>query len=253
MPFSNYRRASSPFAKLIANEDRFRVLNYLYTVWAEKIGNGEEGVITYGDAYAICGRGEVSARIVKTMLSLMTFFGFVERRRNPDDGRRWLYVPTATMIDFPLQWLMPAAEALDILSPDRCRASRLREDPGILHHMFRSAGREFAAGVQPMTIQHDFMEFFGRREGGATFSMALLIAEMDGEPAPSRSEVARRYGLTKSQVTTLIATGQEMGFLTVDKGVPMPTDSLRQNHAEWVALSLAFLGHHLWPSEAVPT
>lgn len=188
--------------------------------------------------------------MVKTVLSLMTFFGFVERRRNPDDGRRWLYIPTPTMINFPLHWLMPAAEALDALVPDRARAARLRDDQGVLVYMFRSAGREFAAGVQPMTVQHDFMEFFGRREGGATLSMALLIAQMNNEPSPSRSEIARRYGLSKSQVTQLIATGEEMGFFTVDKGVASATPSLQQNHAQWVALSLAFLGHHIWPSMA---
>jgi hypothetical protein len=65
---SAYREASRPVAKLIANEDRFRTLNFFFTMWAEKIGAGSDGALTYGELYEICRRGEVSPRILKNTL-----------------------------------------------------------------------------------------------------------------------------------------------------------------------------------------
>ncbi|SMQ58599.1 hypothetical protein SAMN06295905_0105 [Devosia lucknowensis] len=245
---SFYREASRPFAKLIANEDRYRALNFLFTIWAEKVGHGLDGSMTYGELHEICRRGEISPRILKTTLSLATLYGFLERRPNPADGRSWLYIPTPAMIAFPQQWLMPAANALDALFPGQDRSGRLAQDSGALVHFLRSAGREFAAGTQPQTMQADFQEFYGRKEGGASFTMGLLVADAQGQPPLSRSEMASRYGLTKSQVTQLIAMGEQKGLMLVRNGVPMPTDLLRKNHAEWVALSLAFLGHHLLPN-----
>lgn len=247
---SAYREASRPVAKLIANEDRYRALNFFFFLWAEHLGTGGTGAITYGELFEICRRGEVTPRVLKTMLAIAEFSGFVIRSRNPADGRSWLYAPTPAMIAFPQHWLMPAANALDTLLPGCDRSTRLREDPGVLVHFYRSGGREFAAGVQPMTIQPEFMTFFGVKEGGAVFTMALLIAEMDGERPPSRTEIAQRYGLTKSQVTKLVVYGEEIGLLTVADGIATPTDALRHNHAEWVALSLAFLDHHIWPIPA---
>jgi DNA-binding MarR family transcriptional regulator len=247
---SVFSEANRPISKLLANEDRYRALNFSFTLWAEKVALGGDGSLTYGELYEICRRGEVSSRILKTMLSLAVFSGFLDRRRNPQDGRSWLYKPTGEMIAFPQQWLMPAAQALDALQPDRDRAHRLRTDPGVLIYFFRSAGREFASGVQPMTVQPEFMSFFGQREGGAVFTMALLLSELEGNAPASRSDIATRYGLTKSQVNLLVTTGLEMKLVRLDNGVLRPTDRMRNEHAEWIALSLAFLGHHLWPEDA---
>jgi hypothetical protein len=244
---SAYREASRPVAKLIANEDRYRTLNFFFTMWAEKVGAGGDGALTYSELFEICRRGEVSPRILKTTLSIGGVLGFFQRSRNPADGRSWLYRPTPQMLLFPHQWLLPAAHALDTLLPDRKRAERLEADPAILVYFFRSAGREFASGLQPMTLQPEFMSFYGQKEGGAVFTMGLLLAEIDGLPTPSRAEIAARYGLTKSQVNQLIVAGQAAGLLTVEAGMPRPTNALRDGHSEWVALSLAFLGHHLWP------
>lgn len=244
---SAYREASRPVAKLIANEDRFRTLNFFFTMWAEKLGHGLDGALTYGELFEICRRGEVSPRILKTTLSIGEVLGYFERSKNPDDGRSWLYRPTPQMLLFPHQWLLPATHALDTLVPDRRRGERLEADPAILVYFFRSAGREFASGLQPMTLQPEFMSFYGQKEGGAVFTMGLLLAEIDGLPTPSRAEIAARYGLTKSQVNQLIIAGQSAGLLEVEAGVPRSTKALRDGHSEWVALSLAFLGHHLWP------
>ncbi len=240
-----YREASKPFGKLIANEDRYRVVNFLCALWAEMVAAGGSGAMTYGQLYEICRRGEVTPRVLKTTLSLATFSGFLVKSPNPDDRRSWLYTPTERMIEHPLQWGLANAVALDELQPGSQRTKRLQRERDAVVHMLRSAGREFAAGVQPMTVQLEFMQFWGHKEGAAVFSLGLLSAAAQGLPPPSRAELAARFGLSKSQITHLVAMGRDLGLYTVDGGDVFPTDSLRDNHAEFAALCLAFLEQHI--------
>lgn len=245
--FYSLRDVASPVSKLIANEDRYRVLNFLYAIWAESASQGGDGSFTYGLAYEICRRGEVTPRLLKTTLAVATFAGFLDKSPNPADARSFIYRPTAAMLAFPQNWMLPAAEALDLLVPDHPRAERMQSDPAIMIHLYRSGGREFATGLQPQTMMPEFMEFCGQREGGSVLAMGLFLAARDGTRPPSRLELSRRFGLSKSQVAQVVAAGDRMGYLTLRNGIPAPTQKMFDSHAEWTALSLSFLGHHMWP------
>jgi hypothetical protein len=168
--------------------------------------------------------------VLKNTLALAVHLGFLTRTPNPTDGRSKLYAPTELMVRFPYLWLEPATRALDELMPGSTFTSRLLNDPDLLVHFFLSAGREFDSGVQPARLVPEFMRFSGRKEGGTPLAMALLLSEMERAPMPSRSEVANSFGLTKSQVNQLVATGIEMGFLTTHKGVAHPIEALREGH-----------------------
>jgi len=240
-----FRQNIRPLAKLVANEVRYRVVNFMFWIWAEKLAHGAPGTMTYGELHALCLQGGVTPRQLKTTLALAVFTGFLDRVPNPADRRSWIYTPTALMLAFPLQWILPAAEALDLLVSDTDRTTPLHRDQTALIHFLRSAAREFAAGIHPLAEPSAFMDFFGRREGGSVIVMSVLIAEMDGLTPPSRGEIAQRYALSKSQVAELVATAIELGLMTLDNGRLAATDTLRHSHSEWIALSLAFLGHHL--------
>ncbi|MET3900041.1 DNA-binding MarR family transcriptional regulator [Devosia sp. UYZn731] len=242
-----FREAGRSYGKLIANEDRFRVINFFFPLWAESLVRGGNGALTYGELYEVCRRGEVTPRVLKSTLALAVHLGFLTRTPNPSDRRSWHYAPTDRMLRFPHQWMVPATVALDTLMPGLSLTAHLKSDPRLLIHFFRSAGREFDSGLQPQRLVPRFMHFSGHKEGGTLLAMSLLVAEMDGLPFPSRAEVAERFGLTKSQVTQLVATGVEMGFLSIRNGTTHPTDALREGHSEWVAVALAFLQHHLQP------
>lgn len=243
---ANYREASRPIAKLIANEDRYRVVNFICAMWAEIVAAGGSGAMTYGQLYNIVERGEVTARMLKTTLSLATFSKFLLKSPNPDDRRSWLYTPTALMLDHPRLWSMANAIPLDQLLPGRRRVERVRRgDRDAIVHLLRSAGREFAAGAQPMTAQLEFMEFWGHKEGAALFSLGLLSAEAQGLPPPSRATLATRFALSKSQITFLVGMGRELGLYTIEDGEVAVTDLLREQHAEFAALCLAFLDRHM--------
>jgi hypothetical protein len=247
---ANYREASRPFGKLIANEDRYRVVNFICAMWAELVAAGGSGAMTYGQLFEICRRGEVTPRILKTTLSLATFSGFLKKSPNPDDRRSWLYLPTPLMMEHPFQWGMANALPLDQLLPGKRRVERMqRHNRDDVIHLLRSAGREFAAGVQPMTVQLEFMEFWGHKEGAALFSLGLLSAEARNLPRPSRAELAIRFGLSKSQITHLVAMGRELGLYSIEDGEVVPTDLLREQHAEFAALCLVFLEPHMLGEE----
>lgn len=247
---ANHRESSRPYGKLIANEDRYRVVNFICFMWAEMVAAGGTAAMTYGQLFEICRRGEVTPRVLKTTLSLATFSGFLTRSPNPDDRRSWLYLPTPLMMEHPFQWGIANAIAIDQLLPGKRRTERMqRHNRDDIVHLLRGAGREFAAGVQPMTVQLEFMEFWGHKEGAALFSLGLLSAESQGLPRPSRAELVARFGLSKSQVTHLVATGRDLGLYTIDKGEVAPTDRLREQHAEFAALCLAFLEPHMLGEE----
>jgi len=240
-----FREAARPYGKLIANEDRFRVVHFIFPLWAQRIAAGGDGSLTYGAMHEVCAIGQVSPRVLKTTLALAVHLGFFTREQNPSDRRSWLYVPTPTMAQFPHQWLVPATEALDRLLPGQNLTQRLKSEPELLIRFFLSAGREFFSGLEPPLLVPDFMRFCGHREGATLVAHAMLVAEMNGRPYPSRSEVAAQFALTKSQVAQVIAAGVELGFVTVDAGVAQPTDAMREGNADWTAVALAFLHHHL--------
>lgn len=240
-----FREATRPFGKLIANEDRFRVINFVFPLWAQSVASGGTGALTYGTIFEICRRGEVTPRVLKNTLAMAVHLGFLSRQPNPADRRSWLYAPTDLMTLFPHQWLVPAALALDDLIPGQSLTERLRNDPRVLIHFFLSAGREFDSGIQPTKLVPAYMHFCGHREGAPLLAMALLAAEMDGLPYPTRSEVALRFGLTKSQVTNVVTAGVELGFLSLSNGAAHPTEAMRIANSDWVAAALAFLHHHL--------
>lgn len=242
-----FREAVRPYGKLIANEDRFRVVNFFFPLWAESLAGGGSGALTYSELYEVCRRGEVTSRVLKNTLAMAVHLGFLTRLPNPSDRRSWLYTPTEPMIRFPYQWMVPATTALDELIPGQSLTEWIQSDFRLLIHFFRSAGREFDAGLQPARLIPRFMQFSGHKEGATLMAMSLLAAEMSGLAYPTRSEVAAQFGLTKSQVSQVVATGVEMGFFVIRSGVTQPTPALREGHADWVAVALAFLDHHLHP------
>jgi len=248
---AKFREAARPFGKLIANEDRFRVINFIFPLWAKGVAGGGSGALTYGAIYEVCRRGEVTSRVLKNTLAMAVHLGFLTRQPNPMDRRSWLYAPTPLMTQFPHQWLVPATMALDDLIPGQSLTERLKSDPSLLIHFFLSAGREFDSGLQPAKLVPRFMHFCGHREGATLVAMSLLVAEMEDQPYPRRSEIASRFGLTKSQVSQVIAAGTKLGFLAVTKGVTQPTDAMRQGNADWTAVALAFLHHHLRPALSI--
>jgi hypothetical protein len=246
---ARFRESPRLANKLISYDTRWRVVGYLLYLAADRELFGADGGATYGRLLEICTRRqEVSPRVVKTMLALLKFTGFVETVSSTD-RRSKLYRPTARMDQFVSLWLSYAVSALDLLEPDRQRTRMLSEDPGFAERFLVSGGREHLTGTPPADRMPEFMAFFGARDGAGAAVLSVMLAAIDGTPVPSRAAIAKKFGLSKTQVSNVMATGEGLGFFTLDGGgVPVATQYLRDSYGRWISIELAFYARHMQPA-----
>lgn len=65
-------------------------------------------------------------------------------------------------------------------------------------------------------------------------------------PAPSRRIIAKRFGLSKSQVTSILVAGEAEGYFALDvEGLPALKPRGRENYRRWVSIELAFYVKHM--------
>ena len=73
-----------------------------------------------------------------------------------------------------------------------------------------------------------------------------MLAELDGATVPGHAAIARRFGVSRSQITKVFAEGEALGYLTFDAArVPHATEHLRQTYFRWVSIELAFYAQHM--------
>jgi hypothetical protein len=244
-------RESPRFAnKLISYDTRWRVVGYLLYLAADRERFGADGGATYGRLLEICTRRqEVSPRVLKTMLALLKFTGFIETISSDTDRRSKLYRPTARMDQFVNLWLGYAVSALDLLEPDMQRTRMLREDSGFAERFLVSGGREHLTATPPADRMPEFIAFYGARDGAGAAVLSVMLADIDDTPVPSRAAIAKQFGLSKTQVGNVLATGEAKGFFALDgAGVPAATQHLRDSYGRWISIELAFYARHMQPA-----
>jgi DNA-binding PadR family transcriptional regulator len=234
--------------KIISQDARFRVVGYLLYLDADR--ETWPGGASYGRLHELCTRRkEVNPRVLNTILSLLKFTGFVETTHSPTDKRLKFYRPTARMWDFVRDWLGYATRALDLLQPDIQRSRLLHEDPSFVRRFLASAGQDHMTNQPPADLMPEFIEFFGSREGASAAVLSAMLSDMNRSPVPSRAKIAKLYGLSKTQVSNVIALGVQSGFFLLDEdAVPMPTPHLQDSFRKWVAIELAFYARHMRPA-----
>ncbi len=249
---ARFRESPRLANKLISYDTRWRVVGYLLYLAADRERFGADGGATYGRLLEICTRRqEVSPRVLKTMLALLKFTGFVETVSS-NDRRSKIYRPTARMGQFVNLWLNYAVSALDILEPDMQRTRMLREDPGFPDRFLVSGGRDHLANTPPADRMPEFMALYGARDGAGAAVLSVMLADIDGTPVPSRAAIAKRFGLSKTQVSNVLAIGEAGGFFTLDDaGVPAATQYLRDSYRRWISIELAFYARHMQPARSL--
>jgi hypothetical protein len=244
---ARFRESPRLVNKLISYHTRWRVLSYLIYLAADRETFGPLGGATYGRMLELCTpRSTASPRVLKTVLTLLKFTGFVETVSDGVDRRLKHYRPTHRMAGFIDRWLSYAVTTLDMLQPEADRTRLLRDDPGFAERFFISAGRSHATGVLLADRMPEFMAFFGERDGATAVMLTVMLADIDGTPVPSRAAIAQRFGFSKSQITRVLVEGQALGYLTLDAaGIPRATQRLRDDYRRWISLELAFYAQHM--------
>jgi hypothetical protein len=247
---AHFRERPPLLAKLMASETRFRLTAYVFCLAADHETYGPLGGATFTRLFELCAqREELSPRVLKTTLALLKLAGFVKTSQNESDRRSKTYCPTARMVDYVKSWLPHAVNCLDILQPDMQRARMFAQDPDCLRRFAASSGREHMTGIPLIDRMPEFTCFFGKREGAIPVVLSVMQSDIDGTPLPSRAQVAKRFGLSKTQVTKIIAEGASLGFFTIDDaGGPAATAHLRDSYARFISIELAFYARHMQPA-----
>jgi len=239
---ADFRRDPRVVNKLISHETRFRVINHLLVVHAGKILAGGTGGVTYSEMLELCAQfPDIGLRVLKTMLPLSVLTGFVGVAFSPDDRRVKIYTPSAKLMAVAGARLVPVIVALQTLQPHVPRAALLRDDPMFaLRALYRNGcfQREHRSLISDLS---EFSVFAGGREGVGQIVYAVMLADMGAAPLPSRSALAKQFGLSKTQVWSVFAEGERLGyFVQAESGTPVATAKLRDQYAEWTALELAY-------------
>jgi hypothetical protein len=251
---AGFRRSNRMINKLVSYHARWRLAGYLLYLHADRERFGPDGGATYSNLLAMCYRPpEIRPRVLKTMLALLQFTGFVKAKRASSDRRSKIYQPTARMQGFLQPWLRYATSTLDILEPELRRARLLQDDAGFVDRFLVSSGRAHETAKPLVERMPEFIAFFGARDGAGAVVLPIMQADMDGTPVPSRGEFAKTFGLSKTQVTSVLRLGETQGYFVLDAaGVPAATDRLRATFRQWVATELAFYAQHMQPAVVPP-
>ena len=251
---TGFRRSNRVVNKLISYHARWRLAGYLLYLHADRERFGPEGGATYGNLLEMCSRPpEISPRVLKTMLALLQFTGFVKARRSSGDRRSKIYQPTPRMQDFMRPWLCYATGTLDILEPAMRRARLWQDDPSFVDRFLVSSGRAHETAKPLAERMPEWVAFFGARDGAGAVLLPVMLADIDGTPVPRRAELAKTFGVSKTQVTRILQLGEMQGYFVLDDaGVPAATELLRVTFGKWVATELAFYAQHMQPAAPLP-
>ena len=233
--------------KVISHNARWRVAAFLMYLSADRERFGPDGGATYTNLLEMCRRqAEIKPRMLKTVLALLQITGSVKAMRKQGDRRWKYYQPTERLHEFMRQWMGKSTRVLDILEPEKGRSQLLRDDPGFCDRFLVSSGRAHLTAVPLVERMPEYVAFFGSREGAAAVADAVMIADLNGLPIPSRAELAKLYGFSKTQITKVLSDGEARGYFVMGSaGAPAPTPQLRASYGKWVSLELAFYAVHM--------
>ena len=225
-------------------------MGYLFYLDADRERFGPQGGATYSRLFEVCTqRKEASPRELKTLLGLLKLSLLVRVVRDEQDARIKYYVPTERLNTFVQSWLGCATAALDILEPEMDR-SRFVDDPAFRARFQVSAGRAHLADPVPLADRvPEPLSSLRSMLGSYSVIAGIMEAELCGHPPPSATRLARRFGLSRSQVTNLFAAGERLDVFSRSTDAKMTaTPALCASFAQWISIELAFYARHMQPA-----
>ena len=248
------REAPRLLNTIIATDVRWRIVGYLLYLSSDTERFGPHGGATYGRLLQLCTkRQEAGSRALTTLLGLLRLSRLILAVPDWQDARIKYYVPTKRLNRFVQGWMRYATAALDLLEPEMARA-RFLDDPAFLTRFNVSGGRAHLADAIPLADRvPEPLSLLKSMLGSYSVIVGVMEADLGGRPVPPAGHLARRFGLSRTQVREIIAAGLRAGlFAQGEKDTVTATPALRDSFAHWISIELAFYARHMRrPEEAV--
>lgn len=234
------REEASYAFKLLAKEERYRgfmIFATLSTLDTERVGLPNSVFSGFCEETA-----GISKRTAQTVLQLLVLYGFADLRTDPSDRRTRFYRATPRLARFLRDWIEASLVALRLLDLPAAKAATPAE---LMPALTISGGTAYAQDGYSFFPDPAFRRLFAEIEGGSLVVMAVMARAREGRPGPTRGELARRFHMSRAQVTRIVAVGRETHlFGAGDAGRPTVTARLRETYLDCILKALAFLAFH---------
>lgn len=237
---------------IVSTDVRWRIIGFLLYLDADRERFGPQGGASYGRLLETCmTRDEASPRAVKSVLALLQFGGLVRVVTDKADRRVKFYRPTERMFDFVRQWMEYGTAALDILEPEMQR-SRYVGDQSFIDGFSVSGGRAHLEDAIPLADRvPEPLSSLKHMLGSYSVIVTVLLARLQNRPVSSQHAIAKRFGLSRSQVGNVMSAGLAQGLFVRDgSDNVVPTPALIASFRTWISIELAFYARHMRPPAA---
>lgn len=244
---ARFREAPRILNMIVSTEVRWRILGYLLYLDADRERFGPEGGATYGRLLQLsASQAGASPRAVKTVLALLRLGGLVRVTHDPFDRRIRHYRPTARLFDYVKDWMRYGTAALDILKPGS-GLSAFVDDQAFIDQFSVSGGRAHMEDAIPLADRVPVpLSSLSAMAGSHSVILAVTLAHLQQAQSPSHHSIAKRFGLSRSQVSNVVSAGVARDvFQRSSDGHLEPTAALLSSFRTWVSIELAFYARHM--------
>jgi len=235
--------------------DRGRMLVGYFSIYLHFFGlPGEHAPgLTVSRMKKLCSDlGICSGGRAETMLILMRMFGHLETAPSAADRRTRYLVPSKRLLEsVQVRWLMQFKAMAPVL-PEIAPAIAAVRRPDFTAALIRRLAERFLAGLRIIEHSPGF-ELFADRNAGVMIAYSLLLAGERGDTFPpqkpvrlSISAVARRFGVSRVHVRTLLRDAEEQGYLRrsgAAEGEVLLLPRLTDATLDFIASAFLYLGH----------
>lgn len=222
------------------------VMAFVMLLHAEhKAGLSEHGA-TLSALLAACERRNVcGSRALRTILTLGTVAGFLQRKRSSADHRIYAFVPTDCLIAEAQETIARTIAVFDILVPGHDFGERPFRDPDFVCHLVTTSLRPYVDLWIAIADHNPLLHELLNQKGGTSGVAAIVRAELGGEKLPSTHKFAQAFKISSTQVRNLIERAAGHGLVNVSpQGHLLDARALVDHYKIYFARELALYARY---------
>lgn len=159
-----------------------------------------------------------SRRSIEAIVARFVETGYITRQPVAADRRARLLTPTEKMLAHDLDWLKVYFSPLAVMFPENGYALPMRRD-----RQFRTAlrrvGRPSLDSAVKLLASNPTITFIMNRDAGMMILIKLMqLREGDGLSRAGFSDLAERFGISRTHVRRLLRDAEEEGLLRLSQG-----------------------------------